>query len=273
MLGSSRRREAVLCEGQYLLTSTGLPASFFLDALSSSDHTRTFLQTKLRQPNTIVGLAFAPSFSCRCLLVVALSPRLFRIPGPAPPVLADGVQLQQVIANLVTNAIEAMDAVDHHSRTHLLKSAIRKPYSVLIMVEDSVPGIDPENAERIFHPFFTTKSQGMGRGLSICRSIIEAHNGYLSARSAINRGSIFQISLPAWRYFECRLIAGPPVSPSTSPAESACPDKGAPAGRHRSIERLSGFVALSVTSSVIKQLTCARVGFAWHRHLNPPTLS
>jgi signal transduction histidine kinase len=68
---------------------------------------------------------------------------------------------------------------------------------VLIMVEDSGPGIDPENADRIFHPFFTTKSRGMGMGLSICRSIIEAHDGHLSARPAGRGGSVFQISLPA----------------------------------------------------------------------------
>jgi signal transduction histidine kinase len=120
-----------------------------------------------------------------------LSPKL-------PPVLADAVQLQQVIVNLVTNAFEAMDAVnDGAARTLRVKSAISKSDGVLITVEDSGPGIDPENVDRIFHPFFTTKSQGMGMGLSICRSIVEAHNGYLSARSALPRGSVFQISLPA----------------------------------------------------------------------------
>jgi len=113
-----------------------------------------------------------------------------------PPVLADGVQLQQVIANLVTNAIEAMEAIDEGARTLRLKSTTSKSDGVLITVEDSGPGIDPENADRIFHPFFTTKSQGMGMGLSICRSIIEAHDGYLSARSAVHRGSVFRISLP-----------------------------------------------------------------------------
>ena len=119
----------------------------------------------------------------------ALSPKL-------PPVLADGVQLQQVIAILVANAIEAMEVVNN--RTLRVKSAISEADGVLIMVEDSGPGIDPENADRIFHPFFTTKPQGMGMGLSICRSIVEAHNGYLSARSALpRRGSVFQISLPA----------------------------------------------------------------------------
>ena len=114
-----------------------------------------------------------------------------------PPVLADRVQLQQVVANLVANAIEAMDAVADCARTLRVKSVIGEPDGVLIMVEDSGPGIDPENVDRIFHPFFTTKSQGTGMGLPICRSIIEAHNGHLSVRSAADRGSVFQISLPA----------------------------------------------------------------------------
>jgi C4-dicarboxylate-specific signal transduction histidine kinase len=78
---------------------------------------------------------------------------------PRPlPVLADRVQLQQVIANLVTNAIEAMDTVDERSRTLRVKSAVRDPEGILITVEDSRPGIDPENVERIFHPYFTTRS-------------------------------------------------------------------------------------------------------------------
>jgi C4-dicarboxylate-specific signal transduction histidine kinase len=89
-----------------------------------------------------------------------LSPKL-------PPVLADAVQLQQVIVNLVTNAFEAMDAVNDGARTLRVKSAISKSDGVLITVEDSGPGIDPENVDRIFHPFFTTKSQ-RGMGLSIC---------------------------------------------------------------------------------------------------------
>ena len=114
-----------------------------------------------------------------------------------PPVLADRVQLQQVVANLVANAIEAMDTVTDRARTLRVKSVIGEPDGVLIMVEDSGPGIDPENADRIFHPFFTTKSEGTGMGLSICRSIIEAHNGRLSLRSASNRGSVFEILLPA----------------------------------------------------------------------------
>jgi PAS domain S-box-containing protein len=114
-----------------------------------------------------------------------------------PLVLADRVQLQQVVANLVANAVEAMDTVSDRARTIWVKSLIRVPDGVLIIVEDSGPGIDRENADRIFHPFFTTKSEGTGMGLSICRSIIEAHNGRLCLRSASNRGSVFEIFLPA----------------------------------------------------------------------------
>ena len=100
-------------------------------------------------------------------------------------------------ADIVANAVEAMDTVVDRARTLRVKSVIREPDGVLIMVEDSGPGIDPENVDRIFNPFFTTKSQGMGIGLSICRSIIETHNGRLSARSVADRGSVFQIELPA----------------------------------------------------------------------------
>jgi signal transduction histidine kinase len=111
------------------------------------------------------------------------------------PVLADRVQLQQVIANLITNAIEAMNMVNDRARTLRVKSAISKPDGVLVSVEDSGPGIDRENLGEIFHPFFTTKPRGMGMGLAICRSIIEAHNGRLSVRSAVDRGTVFQIAL------------------------------------------------------------------------------
>src|SRR5271155_3710189 len=138
----------------------------------------------------VIALLDAELQSHQILVKAELSPKL-------RPILADGVQLRQVIANLVTNAIEAMDAVDDRARSLRLKSAVSDPEGILITVEDSGPGIDPENLDRIFHPFFTTKSQGMGMGLSICRSIVEAHHGRLSARSIADRGSVFQIALPA----------------------------------------------------------------------------
>jgi PAS domain S-box-containing protein len=112
------------------------------------------------------------------------------------PVLANRIQLQQVMLNLFTNAIEAMDSVTEGQRLLQVTSTLH-PDVVAIAVEDSGPGMDSTNVERIFDPFFTTKPHGMGMGLSICRSIVEAHDGRLFARSAANRGSVFEIVLPA----------------------------------------------------------------------------
>jgi PAS domain S-box-containing protein len=119
------------------------------------------------------------------------------LPGKMRPVFANRTQLQQVILNLTTNAIEAMDAVTDGPRLLKITSCLRAPHDVLITVEDSGPGIDPKDLKRIFDPFFTTKSRGMGMGLSICRSIVEAHNGRLSTRSGSERGTVFEIALPA----------------------------------------------------------------------------
>ena len=114
-----------------------------------------------------------------------------------PRISADRVQLQQVVLNLVMNAGEAMDAMPAGARMLTIRSEACAPNEVIIAVEDSGPGIDPKDVDRIFDPFFTTKSQGMGMGLSICRSIIEAHHGQLSASSGITRGAVFQIALPS----------------------------------------------------------------------------
>lgn len=117
------------------------------------------------------------------------------VPEPLPA-LADRVQLQQVIANLITNAMEAMSTVSDRARILRVTSAISKPDGVLISVEDSGPGIDRENLDRVFHPFFTTKLQGMGMGLAICRSIVESHGGSLSASAASPHGAVFRVALP-----------------------------------------------------------------------------
>jgi signal transduction histidine kinase len=104
--------------------------------------------------------------------------------------------LQQVMLNLISNALEAMAATTDRARSLRLKSEMGEPNDVLITVQDSGPGIDQEHMDRIFRPFFTTKSNGMGMGLSICRSIIEAHNGRLSASSGIDHGCVFRVALP-----------------------------------------------------------------------------
>ena len=113
-----------------------------------------------------------------------------------PEVLADRVQLQQVMLNLIKNAIEAMSSVVDGSRVLHLKTELEGSQDMVVTVQDSGTGIDPENIERIFDRFFTTKTEGMGMGLSICRSIVEAHNGRLWADAGVHQGSLFRISLP-----------------------------------------------------------------------------
>ena len=119
------------------------------------------------------------------------------LPAGLPAVLGCPAQLQQVVMNVVTNAIEAMDAVVDGARTLRVTSRPNDPDGVLITVEDSGQGIDPRDSRQIFEPFYTTKSHGMGLGLSICRSIVEAHGGRLSASPGSLHGLALRISLPA----------------------------------------------------------------------------
>jgi C4-dicarboxylate-specific signal transduction histidine kinase len=100
------------------------------------------------------------------------------------PVFGNRVQLQQVLLNLIMNGVEAMRAVTERSKTLAITSEPVEPSGVLVAVEDTGTGVDPATADRIFDPFFTTKSDGLGMGLSICRSIIDAHGGRLWYRRA-----------------------------------------------------------------------------------------
>jgi C4-dicarboxylate-specific signal transduction histidine kinase len=113
-----------------------------------------------------------------------------------PEVLGNRVQLQLVFRNLITNAVEAMSSVGDRQRMLRISSG-RTPSGVRIAVADCGSGIDSEDLDRIFHTFFTTKSQGMGMGLSICQSIVEAHGGELSASPAQPHGAVFEVVLPA----------------------------------------------------------------------------
>ncbi|WP_442896218.1 ATP-binding protein [Bradyrhizobium sp. AZCC 2289] len=113
-----------------------------------------------------------------------------------PRVQGDRVQLQQVLLNLIINAIEAMRDVGEEQR-ELLISARNEPDGVSVEVRDSGPGFAPAALERVFEAFYTTKPGGLGLGLSICRSIIEAHNGRLWASPNLPRGASFQFALPA----------------------------------------------------------------------------
>jgi PAS domain S-box-containing protein len=121
----------------------------------------------------------------------------YQLDAEIPEVLADRVQLQQIFLNLVMNAIDATSLVIDRPRTLRVRSEHRDPAGVVITLEDSGTGIDPKNIDRIFQPFFTTKSNGMGMGLSICRSIIEAHRGSLSVFPTRPHGTAFRVTLPA----------------------------------------------------------------------------
>jgi signal transduction histidine kinase len=112
------------------------------------------------------------------------------------PIHGDRVQLQQVVLNLLLNAVEAMGSIEAGAR-ELLISTEQDRTGVLVAVRDSGPGVDPSHLERVFDAFYTTKSSGMGMGLSICRSIIDAHGGRLWAEANEPRGTLFQFTLPA----------------------------------------------------------------------------
>ena len=114
----------------------------------------------------------------------------------AQPVLGDRVQLQQVLLNLIVNGIQAMAAVPDRRRELTVSVALVEPDRVQVTVEDTGLGLDPAIAHRIFDPFFTTKSDGLGMGLSICRSIIEAHGGQLWASPRALHGTAFHFTIP-----------------------------------------------------------------------------
>jgi signal transduction histidine kinase len=116
-----------------------------------------------------------------------------------PRIWGDRVQLQQVILNLIMNAIEAMSDAPKGSRDLLISAVKDQSDGVLVAVRDSGPGLNPESLERLFDSFYTTKASGMGMGLSICRSIIEAHGGRLWAAPNVPRGASFHFSLPGHR--------------------------------------------------------------------------
>ena len=126
------------------------------------------------------------------------------------PVQGDRVQLQQVVLNLILNAVEAMGSVEAGPRELLIGTEQNPTDGVLVAVRDSGPGIDPEHLERVFEAFYTTKSSGVGMGLSICRSIIHAHGGRLWADANEPRGAVFQFALPGAEEAHDSSSADPP---------------------------------------------------------------
>jgi PAS domain S-box-containing protein len=120
-----------------------------------------------------------------------------RLAAGMTSVWGDRVQLQQVIMNLILNSVEAMSAVEEGARELSISTKQVQTGEISVAVQDSGPGIDPEHLERVFAPFYTTKTGGIGMGLSICRSIIAAHGGRLWAEANRPRGTIFRFTLPA----------------------------------------------------------------------------
>jgi PAS domain S-box-containing protein len=134
----------------------------------------------------------------RELLTYQVSVRMELAPA-LPVVLADRVQLQQVIINLVINDIEAMQSVTDRPRELTIRTHQDEAHHVLVTLEDSGVGISAADADRLFSAFFTTKSSGMGMGLSICRSIIEAHGGRVWAEPNLPHGAIFHFTVPLYQ--------------------------------------------------------------------------
>jgi len=113
-----------------------------------------------------------------------------------PRIHGDRVQLQQVLLNVILNAVEAMSGVSAGARQLRIGTGLGVSGGVLVTVQDSGPGLPPESVERLFDAFYTTKPGGMGMGLSICRSIIEAHGGQIWAARAAGPGATMQFTLP-----------------------------------------------------------------------------
>jgi PAS domain S-box-containing protein len=140
--------------------------------------------------NELVSLARSDVVEKGVAVRVRLAERLSAVQG-------DRVQLQQVVLNLILNAVEAMSSVDDAPRELSISTERRGANEILVAVRDSGPGIKPEHLERVFDSFYSTKPSGMGLGLSICRSIVDAHGGRLWADANEPRGAIFQFTLPA----------------------------------------------------------------------------
>jgi signal transduction histidine kinase len=120
-----------------------------------------------------------------------------QLAGELPRIQGDRVQLQQVMMNLIVNAIQSMSGVEDGNRELQISTVSIEPEGVCVAVRDTGHGLRPESLPRLFEPFYTTKPEGMGMGLSICRSIIEAHGGRLWATGCEPRGALFQFTIPA----------------------------------------------------------------------------
>jgi PAS domain S-box-containing protein len=160
------------------LATKSVPRKDWLDVNSIVRDVEPLLRAELRRHEVALELDLAPGL---------------------PPVLGDRVQLQQVLLNLVMNGIEAMAAVTDRSRELLIRSHPHEDAQVRVAVQDTGVGIDPNDLDQLFSAFFTTKPAGMGMGLSICRSIVDAHGGRLWATPNAGHGATFHFALPGIR--------------------------------------------------------------------------
>jgi PAS domain S-box-containing protein len=175
IIGDGKRASEVIRRVRALANKTSLE-KVPLDANDVVRETIPLVQRELISHQVLLRMELAPSL---------------------PMILGDRVQLQQVIINLVINGIESMQSVTDRPRELVIRSGQDETEQVLVGVTDCGVGISAENADRLFTPFFTTKSSGMGMGLSICRSIIDAHGGRLWATACESRGALFQFTIPA----------------------------------------------------------------------------
>jgi signal transduction histidine kinase len=114
-----------------------------------------------------------------------------------PEVLGDRIQLQQLVLNLISNAVEAIEGVERSDRVITVTTSRNALDRAQIVVEDTGQGLSASDTSRLFEPFYTTKEHGMGMGLSICRTIVEAHGGSIRAVPGSRGGARFEVELPA----------------------------------------------------------------------------
>jgi len=177
------------------IISEGLRASEVIKRLRSLSEKRAAERIPLdinEVINDVLPLVQREAHNNNVSLQIQAAPEL-------PAVIGDRIQLQQVVLNLVMNAIEAMSDVTDRPRCILIRTSLDEDSQVVISVQDTGPGISPEDAGRLFNPFFSTKSYGMGMGLSICRSIVESHDGRIWANQNVDHGATLRFALPACR--------------------------------------------------------------------------
>jgi len=121
---------------------------------------------------------------------------ILNLPPKLPPVYGDRIHLQQVLLNLILNGMEAMAEIEKHERQLTINAEIKKNGHIEVGVRDCGQGIPPDKLKQLFRPFFTTKPGGMGMGLAIAKTIIDAHGGTIGGENNVPRGAVFKFTLP-----------------------------------------------------------------------------